>query len=211
MTFTLKVSGFDNGAAIPEQFAFGAYDPNTKVRLCANRNPLLQWSNIPEGAQSFAILFYDTEVPSSAEHVNQEGTTVPYDLPRTDFYHWVLIDIPSSIRELAEGIASNGVTPKGKPVGNTPYGIRGKNDYTDWFAEDPEMKGVYAGYDGPCPPWNDERIHRYIFKVFALDVATLGLNGEFGGTDVLYAIEGHVLDTAEWSGTYHIYPDARSL
>src|SRR3546814_13406313 len=30
------------------------------------------------------------------------------------------------------------------------------------------MEGRYLGYDGPCPPWNDERVHRYHFEVIAM-------------------------------------------
>ena len=41
------------------------------------------------------------------------------------------------------------------------------------------MSGDYFGYDGPCPPWNDALVHRYVFTLYALDVATLGLQGPF--------------------------------
>ena len=43
------------------------------------------------------------------------------------------------------------------------------------------MSGDYFGYDGPCPPWNDALVHRYVFTLYALDVATLGLQGPFTG------------------------------
>ena len=53
-----------------------------------------------------------------------------------------------------------------------PRGARqGINDYTGWFAGDKDMAGNYFGYDGPCPPWNDEIPHRYVFTLYALDVA----------------------------------------
>ena len=35
------------------------------------------------------------------------------------------------------------------------------------------MFGDYYGYDGPCPPWNDELVHRYVFTLYALDVPRL--------------------------------------
>ena len=41
------------------------------------------------------------------------------------------------------------------------------------------MAGDYYGYDGPCPPWNDDLLHHYHFRVYALDVPTLGLAGRF--------------------------------
>ena len=92
---------------------------------------------------------------------------------------------------------------RGKPVGRSPSGgVQGLNDYTGWFASDPAMKGDYAGYDGPCPPWNDERVHGYRFAIYALDVGTLGLSGPFTGHDVRKAMEGHVLGKAELIGLY---------
>ena len=74
----------------------------------------------------------------------------------------MLIDIPSGLRSISAGSHSDGVIARGKPgpeaAGGTPTagGLRhGLNDYTGWFASDPDMKGDYFGYDGPCPPWND--------------------------------------------------------
>jgi phosphatidylethanolamine-binding protein (PEBP) family uncharacterized protein len=48
---------------------------------------------------------------------------------------------------------------------------RGSTITPGWFAGDNDMRGDYYGYDGPCPPWNDEIVHRYVFTLFALDVA----------------------------------------
>ena len=148
----------------------------------------------------------DPDVPSVADDVNQEGRTVPHDLPRVDFYHWVLVDIPADMDELPEGIDSDGVTQGGKAPGATGHGVRGVNNYTDWFAGDEQMGGDYAGYDGPCPPWNDERLHHYRFTLYALDVPTLGLSGSFGGPEALAAMEGHVLAESSWTGTYTLNP-----
>lgn len=196
-----------DGEPIPVEFALCAPDPDEHVAMAANRNPHLGWTNVPEGVRSFAVLCVDVDVPTVGDDVNQEGVTVPADLERTDFYHWVLVDVPPSRRELAEGLDSDGVTPGGKDLGQTDYGVRGRNDYTDWFAGDDEMEGVYGGYDGPCPPWNDERIHRYHFRVYALDVATLGLQGSFGGEEAMEAIQGHVLEEVQLVGTYTLNPD----
>ena len=56
---------------------------------------------------------------------------------------------------------------------------QGLNDYTGWFAGDAQMGGDYYGYDGPYPPFNDLRGHRYFFRLFALDVGTLDLPARF--------------------------------
>ena len=69
------------------------------------------------------------------------------------------------------------------------------------------MKGVYGGYDGPCPPWNDERLHHYTFTVYALDVTSLGLSGEIRGPQVVEAMQGHILDQASVTGTYTLNPN----
>jgi phosphatidylethanolamine-binding protein (PEBP) family uncharacterized protein len=91
-------------------------------------------------------------------------------------------------------------------VGPTAHGVRGRNDYTAWFAGDPDMEGTYGGYDGPCPPWNDELPHRYIFTLYALDVPRLDLSGIFNGTDVMAAMTGRVLDRASVTGRYTLNP-----
>src|SRR5690606_5911137 len=128
--------------------------------------------------------------------------TVPADLPRVDFFHWVLVDIPASLREIPERADSDGVTPRGKAIGASPFGVRGRNDYTAWFSGDAEMGGTYGGYDGPCPPWNDERLHHSHFTLYALDVGSLGLGGDFGGEEARKAMDGHILAEASWVGTY---------
>ncbi|NQY95506.1 MAG: phospholipid-binding protein, partial [Campylobacteraceae bacterium] len=57
-----------------------------------------------------------------------------------------------------------------------------------------------------CPPWNDSIIHHYHFEVFALDIETLGLQGEFTGQDAREAMKGHILASASHMGTYSMNP-----
>jgi len=141
------------------------------------------------------------------DDVNQEGRMVLFDVPRVDFYHWVLVDIPADCTEIAAGAYSNGVTARGKSGPDAPYGTRqGINDYTGWFAQDPDMAGDYYGYDGPCPPWNDARMHHYVFTLYALDVPRLEVAGRFTGQDVRKAIAGHILAQASITGTYTLNP-----
>ena len=52
--------------------------------------------------------------------------------------------------------------------------------------DDKKLAGTYAGYDGPCPPWNDARPHRYIFTLYALKVKSLNLPKNFTGQDGKY-------------------------
>ena len=198
---------FQDGQEIPVRCAFGRQDPATHVALSDNRNPHLAWSELPEGTRSLVLVCHDPDVPSRGDDVNQEGRTVPADLPRVDFFHWVLVDLPPAPANIAEGEFSDGITPHGKPGPEAPRGARqGLNDYTGWFASDPDMKGDYFGYDGPCPPWNDAIEHRYVFTLYALDVQRLPVEGTFTGKDVLDALDGHVLGQARITGRYHLNP-----
>ena len=203
----LASSGFADNGVIPAEFAFCAPDPATHVTLSKNRNPQLAWTGAPAGTKSFAVVCHDPDVPSRGDDVNQEGRVVPKSLPRIDFFHWVLVDIPAHVTTLEAGEFASSVTPRGKPGPEAPHGARqGINDYTGWFAGDKEMAGDYYGYDGPCPPWNDEIPHRYVFTVYALDVARLPVEGSFGGNDVRRAVERHVLAQAAITGRYTLNP-----
>jgi Raf kinase inhibitor-like YbhB/YbcL family protein len=202
----LRSDSFDHNGRIRGENAFCVPAEEGHVGLAPNRSPQLAWGEAPEGTRSFAIVCHDPDVPSVGDDVNQEGRTVPASLPRVDFYHWVLVDIPQGTTELGEGADSDGVVAGGKKAGPTSNGVRGINNYTDWFAGDESMGGDYGGFDGPCPPWNDELLHHYHFTVYALDVASLGLEGRFGGPEALAAMEGHVLDKATLVGTYTLNP-----
>jgi len=199
---------FEDGARIPAPFVFGIHDPDSHIALSDNKNPHLAWSDVPDGTRSLVLVVYDPDVPSKPDDVNKEGHSVSADLPRVDFYHWLLVDIPPSTSTIAEGAFSDSITARGKDGPDAGDSLRhGLNDYTGWFSGDPDMEGDYFGYDGPCPPWNDELLHHYHFTLYALDVDKLPVEGKFGGGDVLAAIEGHVLDQASFIGVYAINPD----
>jgi hypothetical protein len=89
--------------------------------------------------------------------------------------HWVLFDIPGSAEGLAEQEAS--------------IGIAGRND---WHHE---------GYTGPCPPPRGSE-HRYVFRLYALDTASLDLPRGAPRRDVEHAMRGHILEQAELMGRY---------
>jgi hypothetical protein len=100
--------------------------------------------------------------------------------------------------------------PRGKQSPAGPPGSRqGLNDYTLWFAGDADMAGRYFGYEGPCPPWNDERLHHYHFALYAMDVARCPVEGTFTGQQVRAALAGHVLAEARLTGTYSLNPAVR--
>src|SRR5690606_5619699 len=86
-------NSFEDGQPMPARYAFCKIDQKTRVAMADNVNPHLAWSDLPGGTQSLAVICHDPDVPSKGDDVNQEGRTVPADLPRVDFFHWVLIEL----------------------------------------------------------------------------------------------------------------------
>ena len=204
---TVTLENCADGTRIPDDNGFCVVAEDAPVNMGQNISPAMAWSGAPDGTKSYAIICHDPDVPSAGDDVNQEGRTVPASLPRVDFYHWVLVDMAPGVSSLAEGADSSEITAGGKDTGPTANGVRGKNNFTDWFAGDADMGGTYGGYDGPCPPWNDEIMHHYIFTVYALDVDSLGLSGDFGGPEALAAMEGHILASGQTVGIYTLNKD----
>jgi Raf kinase inhibitor-like YbhB/YbcL family protein len=97
--------------------------------------------------------------------------------PKMTWVHWVLYNLPAASAGLGEGVA-----PEGLPSGS----LQGSNDWKR------------TGYGGPCPPVGS---HRYVFKLFALDVLLPDLASPTKA-QLKSAMEGHVLARAELVGTY---------
>ncbi|MEL1263372.1 YbhB/YbcL family Raf kinase inhibitor-like protein [Pseudoxanthomonas putridarboris] len=191
---------FENSKPIPAEFAMGQPDG-----FAPNRNPHLAWDDVPAGTKSFALLCIDPDAPTVPETVGRDDLQIPVEQPRGDFVHWTMIDIAPDVRDIAAGSCSDGVTAQGKRNPPGPKGARqGLNDYTGWFAGDAQMGGDYSGYDGPYPPFNDLRTHRYFFRLFALDVEKLDLPARFTAADVFRAMHQHVLAEAIVHGTYSL-------
>ncbi len=196
-----------NGDRIGARYAAGRLDAQGRPEFSDNLNPHLAWSDVPSAARSLVLVCHDFDVPSQPDDVNQPGREIPSDLPRVDFFHWLLVDLPPTLTQIAEGEFSRGFTPRGKPGPASLYGARqGLNDYTGWFAGDAALAGQYFGYDGPFPPFNDSLVHHYVFTLYAVDFAQAPLDGPFSGAQVRQALTGHVLDAATYSGTYSLNP-----
>ena len=200
----IRSDSFEHRGPIPAEFALGAPGGG----FGGNRNPHLAWEDPPPGTRSFALMCIDTDAPTDASMAGKEGVEIPEDQPRTEFVHWVMVDIPADVREIPAGSCSDGVTPGGKQAPHGPDGVRqGLNDYTGWFAGDTSgMQGRYYGYDGPYPPPNDLRTHRYFFRLFALGVDRLELPAGFTAADAFHAMHGHVLGETAIHGTYTLHP-----
>ncbi len=95
------------------------------------------------------------------------------------WWHWLLFDLPAATRGVAEGAASHGL-----PAG----AMEGRNDFGG------------AGYGGACPPPGPA--HRYIFTLYALDVAHLALGSDASGAMVAYQARAHSLGSAQLTVRY---------
>ena len=91
--------------------------------------------------------------------------------PKTTWVHWVVFNLPPTQTSVPEGFAT------------TTQGLN------DWQR---------ANYGGPCPPIGR---HRYVHKLYALDVELAGLSKPTKAT-LENAIAGHVLGKAELVGRY---------
>jgi len=100
------------------------------------------------------------------------------DAPRGTWVHWVLFNIPADAKGLGEHIPPRSTLTNGAR--------QGVND------------SHQLGYDGPCPP---SGIHRYYFKLYALDTA-LTLESGVTKAQLLKAMEGHILGQGELMGKY---------
>jgi Raf kinase inhibitor-like YbhB/YbcL family protein len=205
----IRSDSFAHRQRLPAEFAAGMATADG-FGFAPNRNPHLAWDDVPAGTKSFALLCIDPDVPTVAEMVDKEGVLIPADQPRCDFVHWAMVDIPAQLREIAAGSCSDGVVPHGKPQPSGPAGARqGRNDYTGWFAGDASMAGDWLGYDGPFPPPNDLRLHRYFFRLFALDIERMPVAEGFTAAQALEAMHGHVISEAAIYGTYSLNPQVK--
>lgn len=101
------------------------------------------------------------------------------DAPSGTFTHWVMWDIPADAAALPPG-----VTPSEKSAGGAHQGRNG-------FGR--------IGYGGPCPP--PGRPHHYSFRLYALSQA-VSLRAGASKEELLAAMQGKILGTAELVGTY---------
>lgn len=95
------------------------------------------------------------------------------DAPMGTWVHWVVWNLPADTARIEEGTLPEGAA-------------EGRNSWRR------------AGWGGPSPPSGR---HRYIFKLFALDVE-LELPETTDASALRKAMEGHVLARGELLGTY---------
>ncbi|OIQ92462.1 putative kinase inhibitor protein [mine drainage metagenome] len=209
-TLRVRVDHFARGGEMPQRFAVCIPKPGVHMGFGRDINPAVSWSKGPSGTQSYSVLLEDTDSP--AEHrdwMNQPGKTLDASIQRRVFFHWVLVDIPANVNSIPEGEVSRGLVAHGKPASYSAIGVSGVNNYTMAFSGKPAMAGTYYGYDGPCPPWNDEVVHHYHFIVYALSVRKLELPPGFDGPAAMQAMQGKILAEGQELGLYTTNPAKR--
>jgi len=196
----VTVGGIDDGAPIPEKFAHCVAKGADKSADGENTSPLISWEKGPDGTKSYAVIVVDRDVPTNFDNANKDGKTIEEAAPRQNFYHWIVLNIPVNITSIAEG--------KGKEKG---FGDQLVNDFLKFSGLKKTGQNIkkFVGYDGPCPPWNDERVHNYHFKVYALsDSFNLGddFESSYTGNDIVHKIAPFILAEGEVIGTYTLNP-----
>lgn len=203
----VKVDSVTAGKMMPDKYSFCMPAAQGHVGPGPNISPRVSWSKGPRGTQSYVVILNDTDSPKeNRDKMNKEGMTVPSSSARQTFYHWVTVDIPANVTSLKEGTDSTSRVLRGKPATPAAVGVRGLNMFTVAFAANEAMKGKYYGYDGPCPPWNDENVHHYHFMVYALNVKSLNLGAEFDGPAVMEAMKGKILAEGKLTALYSTNP-----
>ena len=127
-----------------------------------NLSPQLTWSELPEGTKSVAITVFDPDAPTES-----------------GFWHWLVTDIPISVKAIARGVDI-------EKLGAKQY----QNDYGS------------QGFGGACPPKGDG-MHRYQFTVWALPVAELGLSTDTPAAVVGYQLNTKSIGKARLTATYN--------
>lgn len=155
--FELKSNSVENLKTINNEYVFNGFGCVGK-----NQSPHLKWSNAPKETKYFAITVFDPDAPTGS-----------------GWWHWILINIPSTTTEIGRGVSS-----KLLPIGS----IETKTDFGK------------IGYGGPCPPVKDKP-HRYIFKVFALK-DKVPLESDASGAMVGYYLNSLKISEAEITGYY---------
>ena len=93
----LTSSGFENQKGMASKFTCDG----------ADISPALEWSGVPDGTRSLALIVDDPDAPDPAN-------------PRMTWVHWVLYNIPATVNTLPEGVKDKDL-PKGT--------LQGLNDW----------------------------------------------------------------------------------
>ena len=123
-----------------------------------NTPPKVRWDNVHQDTKSFALTLYDPDAPTGS-----------------GFWHWIVVNIPSNLRELSLDESSL--------YGNII------NDFGN------------IGYGGVCPPEGDKP-HQYIFTIHSINVDNLEINKDMSNAIVRFLINAHTIDKSSFITYY---------
>eukprot|EP00823_Brevimastigomonas_motovehiculus_P007820 TRINITY_DN699_c0_g1_i1.p1 TRINITY_DN699_c0_g1~~TRINITY_DN699_c0_g1_i1.p1 ORF type:complete len:179 (+),score=13.81 TRINITY_DN699_c0_g1_i1:100-636(+) len=142
----ISSSQFFNGAVLPASLNYGK-------KLTT---PALHWSNHPSTVKSFVVLVED--------------------LDNSNFVHWLVYNIPASVKEFK---ANQAIGPKLGVEGTNGYGTKG-----------------FGGFKGTGR-------HNINFKIVGLDIDKIPGAGAGATKDIINkAIKGHVVAKGEFTAFY---------
>lgn len=152
-------------AVTSEDVADGQPLKDDQVADKGNTSPQLAWSGAPEGTKSFVVTCFDPDAPTPS-----------------GFWHWVAVDIPADVTDLATGA---GASDDSLPAG--AFHVR--ND------------GGGHAFMGAAPPAGDQ-VHRYYFVVHAVGEESLGVDASASPAVVSFNLAFKTLGRAIVHGTY---------
>ncbi len=154
-SFTVESNDVADGQMMSDNQVYNSFGMTGQ-----NISPQLRWHGFPAQTQGFAVTCYDPDAPTGS-----------------GFWHWLVIDIPASVTELASGSGATGGS--GLPAG--AFCVR--NDYGT------------KDFGGAAPPAGDEP-HRYVFAVHALDTDKLGIDSDVSPAVAGFNLRFHTIGRA---------------
>jgi len=168
---SVVVENVEHGSAIPAQQALCIATANGKSeKIGKTIRPAIRWSGAPKDTKSFAVFIMATDAPANFDDADKDGKTIPANARRQTLFHYGLVEIPATVSMLSGGDADESVP--GTALDND-IGMSSFETQMGLYSLRPRERHLpsLSAYVGPCPPWNDERVHRYHYIVMALDGA----------------------------------------
>jgi len=158
MAFRLTSNDIKEGGRLPEAQVFNGFGYSG-----GNVSPHLAWEGAPDGTKSFVVTCYDPDAPTGS-----------------GWWHWVVINVPATTKELPTGSGSGKNLPPGATQMRTDFGP--------------------AAFGGAAPPPGPA--HHYIFTVHALKVEKLDLDPQSSAAMAGYMVHMNSLGKATLTALY---------
>ncbi|MBU3655953.1 MAG: YbhB/YbcL family Raf kinase inhibitor-like protein [Alphaproteobacteria bacterium] len=175
-------------STIKQQFVFNGFGCSGE-----NRSPALSWRDAPKDTKSFALTVYDPDAPTGS-----------------GWWHWLMIDIPSSRSDLPRGFGQL-ASQSGQKLEDKKASQATRKADNPLPADAPlspaaairQIRNDYgqAAYGGPCPPKGDKP-HRYIFTLFALKVERLDIPDDATAALAGFMIRANAIDQSSFTAYF---------